>query len=105
MQLFTLKLKVLRILDLAVIISGDPEDHCIIHVPTLTFFDNAIPDGEWNLDQLCLWAWKAQQEQYPGDVGFPLWEMISTYSNKTYKNIPENVLNILRQHCLSIKVE
>lgn len=90
--------------DLAVILNGDPEDHCIVHIPTLKFFDNAIPeyigDGQgYTIEQLCLWAWKVQLTDR---IYF---KEMAKYDNSNYKDIDKAMLSNLQQYCLSIKVE
>lgn len=90
--------KALKIGDLAIIISGDPEEHLVVHVPTLTWFDNAIPDGEWTQEQLILWVQKVQQEK-------ELFGLISQYDNSDYKAIPKNILEMLKEHCLSVNIK
>lgn len=96
----TFKANAIQIGDLAVvIITNDPEDHCLVHVPTQTWFDNAVPDGEWKVEQLCLWAWKVQQDKDD------LWVDFRAYTNMNYKTISLYNLNVLREYCLLVKVE
>lgn len=90
--------KAIQIGDLAVVMS-EGEEHCIAHVPTQTWFDNAIPDGSYSVEQYCLWAWKVQQD-YKN-----LWEYCQRFTNINYKEIGNDILKDIQQHCLSIKVE
>lgn len=76
------------------------EDYCwqVTHVPTLTMFDRAIPEGDWTQDQLIKWCWKVQLNQ-------PLFGPLSNYNNQTYRDISPNYLEAVCKHCLSIGVE
>lgn len=94
--------KAIQIGDLAVITSED-EEHCIAHVPTQTWFDNAIPDNigseeGYTIEQLCLWAWKVQQDK------LNLWKLIAVHNNASYKTIDKHILNKVREWCLSVSV-
>ncbi len=89
--------KAIQIGDLAVIKSEDK--HCIAHVPTQTWFDNAIPDGEYTVEQYCLWAWKVQQATGPN------WTALREYNNSNYKELHGSlILEQIKCHCLSVPV-
>lgn len=88
----------IQIGDLAVYFGDEEDVGLVIHVPTLTRFDRAIPDGEWTQDQLISWCWKVQQGLYND------WQFLRSLNNKTYREdfaAKEAILN----HCLSIGVE
>lgn len=70
----------------------------VTHVPTLTMFDKAVPEGDWTQEQLLKWCWKVQENT-------DLWQAICSYDNSNYKTVPESLLEGLKQHCLSIAVE
>jgi len=67
----------------------------VTHVPTLTMFDRAIPDGDWTQEQLVKWCWKVQQET-------DLFQAICMFDNSNYKTIPKGFIEALQDHCLSI---
>lgn len=88
--------KAIQIGDLAVVTSDN--EHCIAHVPTQTWFDNAIPDGEYTVEQLCLWAWKVQQ------CNWSYWAELHVHTNQTYKELPKSLLKSFKSCCLSVPV-
>ena len=68
----------------------------VTHVPTLTMFDRAIPDGDWSSNQLVKWCWKVQQSETD------LFQAISKYDNSNFKTVPKVIVEALQDHCLSI---
>ena len=83
--------------DLAV--PGPDFDWAVVHVPTLTRFDNAVPDGEWTEEQLINWCRKVQRERRD------LWVELSKYNNSDYKEINEGLLTLIKEHCLATPME
>lgn len=92
----TKKIKATQVLDLAV---SENDEWLVIHVPTLTRFDKAIPEGEWTNAELIVWCWKVQQNT-------DLFAAISCYTNKdaTRNIIPKHLLDALLEHCLSCAI-
>ncbi len=68
----------------------------VTHVPTLSMFDRAIPDGDWTQEILVKWCWKVQQSYSEG------WELLNSFDNSNYKDIPKGLLDWMQTHCLSI---
>lgn len=95
----TKTVKAVQIVDLAVVSFAEDFDWTVVHVPTLTRFDKAIPDGEHFEEALCKWCWKVQQ------IKPELWADIAKYNNSTYKNINKRVLDLIQTFCLAIKLE
>ena len=87
----------LKIGDLAV--PGPDFEWSVVHVPTLTRFDKAVPDGEWFEEQLLKWCWQVQQSH--GD----LWEDLAKYNNSNYKEISIKLLDLIKDHCLATLME
>lgn len=89
--------KAIQIGDLAIVTTED-EERCIAHVPTQTWFDNAVPDGEYTVEQLCLWAWKVQE------YCIVFFDKLKNYNNETYKTIDKVYLERFKTCCLSVPV-
>ena len=70
----------------------------ITHVPTLTMFDKAVPEGDYIDEQLIQWCWKVQQTER---IYF---KELRAYNNSNYKNISQELLNSVKEYCLSIGV-
>lgn len=97
----TATIKAIQVGDLAIGFSDIEEIGLVTHVPTLTRFDNAIPDGEWTQEQLIKWCWKVQQE-----FDYQMhWETMREFDNSNYKEISKEFLNSLQRMCLSIPVD
>lgn len=99
----TKSVKAIQVGDLAVVLFSENFDWLIIHVPTLTRFDNAIPDcippaEGWEEEQLVRWCWKVQQELYND------WQYLRTLNNSNYKG-DYAAKEAIKTHCLSIGVE
>lgn len=94
----TRTINAIQVGDLAVCFDNEDEEIGLVtHVPTLTRFDNAVPDGEWTQEQLIRWCWKVQADR-------PLWwEELKLFNNKNYKECP--FLQDLKAFCLSVGVE
>lgn len=89
-------IQAVQIGDLAVYFGDEPDIGLVIHVPTLTRFDRAIPDGEWTQEQLLAWCWKVQQD----NKGW--WQYMADFNNKDYLEMDNDILNHLKDHCLGI---
>lgn len=73
----------------------------VTHVPTLTMFDKAIPISAWveyTDEQLIQWCWKVQQNDEHK------WARLAEYNNSNYSEIDQEILNSVKEYCLSIKV-
>lgn len=96
----TRTINAIQIGDLAVCFDNEDEEIGLVtHVPTLTRFDNAIPDGEWTQEQLIRWCWKVQQKFKEA------FNYLNALNNSTYKTADESALNIIKTNCLSVGVE
>lgn len=71
----------------------------VTHVPTLTMFDRAIPDGNWSREQLIMWCWKVQENLHMQ------WDNFRQFDNTNYNDIKEEDKIQLVKHCLSIGIE
>lgn len=94
------EVKAIQVGDLAVhdAIEGHEDSWQVTHVPTVTEFDNAVPEAQCTQEQLLMWCWKVQQEKKDA------WSILAKYDNNNYKVIPPNVLNEIKQWCLSVSL-
>lgn len=71
----------------------------VTHVPTLTMFDKAIPEGDWTQEQLLKWCWKVQ------DTERIYFKELARFNNQNYQQINPELLEKTCNYCLSIGVE
>lgn len=94
----TKALKAIQVGDLAVVSFAENFDWLVVHVPTQTKFDGAIPDGDYEEDELINWCWKVQRRK-------DLFELINGYNNSNFKEIPKFILNDIQDYCLFVAVK
>lgn len=97
----TKTVKAIQAGDLAVVSFSEEWDWFVIHVPTLTRFDMALPEkDQWTESELLAWCWKIQQ--FNVDTW---WKELATYTNKTYTRLHgSKLLEDLQDYCYSVKV-
>lgn len=98
----TYTVQVVKVGDLAVhndILDSADEEWIVTHIPTLTTFRRAVPEGKWSRQQLIDWCVKVQSELKDD------WKQLATLNEKNYKDdAMKDVKERIQEHCLDTAV-